>query len=72
MVSESYHLLLTNRYVCERCMTHFFSPHDRCPACHEWGQVRRLTNSLFELADSEEELREMIARGQRLTDAGAL
>ncbi|HVS72073.1 MAG TPA: hypothetical protein VHQ47_12530 [Phycisphaerae bacterium] len=53
-------------------MTHFFSPHDRCPACHEWGQVRRLTNSLFELADSEEELREMIARGQRLTDAGAL
>jgi predicted ATP-dependent serine protease len=66
VVSEKYHLLLTSRYVCEACLTRYFTAHGQCPACLRWGQIRPLTEGLVEVANTDEELREMIARGQRV------
>ena len=67
MSLDHYHELLTSRYVCEKCLTRYFIPHDRCLACGRRGTLRILSNTLFSLADSDKELRHMIARGQQFT-----
>ncbi len=66
MVTEKYHNLLTSRFVCEACLTRYFSPHIRCPACLMWNRIRPLTEGLIEVANTDEELREIIARGQQV------
>ena len=63
---ERWHELLSNRYVCEACLTRYFMKYRRCKACGIVGRIRPLTAGLFELADSETELREIIAHGQVL------
>jgi hypothetical protein len=63
---ERWHEMLTSRYVCEACMTRYFMTYRKCKACGKVGRIRRLTTSLFELADNDAELREMIANGQRI------
>jgi hypothetical protein len=66
VVSEKYHTLLTSRFVCENCLTRYFTPHTRCPACLLWDRIRPLTEGLIEVANTDEELREIIARGQQV------
>jgi hypothetical protein len=61
---DPWHELLTSRYVCEICLTRYFSPHYCCPACHQFGRIRPLVSMLLDVADNEEELRTMIAQGQ--------
>jgi hypothetical protein len=63
--AERWHELLTSRFVCEACLTRYFMKYRRCKACGEIGRVRSLTASLFDLADDDGELRDMIANGQR-------
>lgn len=65
MSLNQYHELLTTRYVCEACLTRYFVPYHKCIACGEIGRIRVLANSLFELADNDQELRTMIAAGQQ-------
>ena len=62
---DRWHELLTSRYVCEACLTRYFMKYRKCKACGEIGRIRSLTASLFDLADDDGELREMIANGQR-------
>ena len=69
MVSSNYHLLLSSRFVCENCLTRFFTPHAQCPACLVWDRIRPLTESLIDVADNDEELRNIIARGQQVLPA---
>jgi hypothetical protein len=39
---DRWHELLTTRYVCDVCLTRFFVPYRRCPACRRFGQIRAL------------------------------
>jgi len=64
--SERWHELLTTRYICEICLTRFFQPHAKCPACQQIGYVRPLVSILLTVAHNDLELREMMARGQRV------
>ena len=64
--SERWHTLLNSRYVCEICLTRFFVPYHACPACHQVGCIRPLVSGLSMYARNEQELRDMIARGQTL------
>jgi hypothetical protein len=68
--TEQWHDLLSTRYVCERCLTRYFRSYRKCKACGEVGRIRTLTTGLFDLADDDGELREMIARGQRVMGFG--
>lgn len=63
---DQWHGLLTNRYVCEGCLTRFFTRYDQCPACHRWGRVTALYPSLYAIAQNDEQLRDLIAGGQRV------
>ena len=63
---DRWHELLTHRYVCENCLTRYFMSYRRCKACGAIGRIHLLTVGLFDLADSEMELRNIIAHGQRL------
>ena len=60
---ERWHRLLTTRYVCDFCLTRFFAPYRVCPACHQPGRVHRLNELLYTVADNDQELRDMMARG---------
>jgi hypothetical protein len=62
--SDRWHELLTTRYVCEICLTRFFVPYRRCPACDRFGHIRPLVSLLSTIAHDDEELRQMIAQGQ--------
>ncbi|MGN6367323.1 MAG: hypothetical protein ACTHN5_03590 [Phycisphaerae bacterium] len=61
---DSYHELLTSRYVCESCLTRYFAPRRYCAACKQFGRIRPLQTHLQKLADNDADLRKMIARGQ--------
>ena len=63
---DRWHELLSTRYVCEICLTRFFIPYRRCPACHRSGHIRPLLRSLMSVARNETELRNLIAQGQSL------
>ena len=65
--SERWHELLTTRYVCEICLTRYFVQHHICPACHRIGYIRPLVSMLLSVAHDDEDLRNMIARGQMVT-----
>jgi len=69
---DRWHELLSNRYVCEVCLTRYFSPHRRCLACHQFGRIRPLASMLLSIADDEAELREMILQGQTPLAPGTL
>ena len=62
--TERWHELLSTRYVCEICLTRYFRPHAKCPACHQLGHIRPLVSILLSVARSDAELREMLAHGQ--------
>ncbi len=66
--SERWHDLLTTRYVCEICLTRFFVQHRCCPACHRFGYVRPLVSMLLTAAEDNEDLRKMMAAGQRVDE----
>lgn len=66
--ADRWHTLLNSRYVCELCLTRFFVRYRTCPACHQIGYVRPLISGLSEYARSEEELRQIITRGQTLPE----
>jgi hypothetical protein len=68
MSVDPYHELLTSRFVCEACLTRYFMKYLLCPACHQRGRMRPLTSSLFDIAADDRELREIIARGQRVVE----
>jgi hypothetical protein len=53
--------------VCEICLTRYFVPHHICPACHRIGHIRPLVSMLLSVAHDDEDLRNMIARGQMVT-----
>jgi hypothetical protein len=61
--TERWHELLPTRYICEVCLTRFFQPHRKCPACQQIGYVRPLVSMLLTAARDDQELREMMARG---------
>jgi hypothetical protein len=63
---DPWHELLTTRYVCEICLTRYFSPRRRCAACNRFGHVRPLVSLLMTIAHDDEDLRQMIARGQMI------
>ena len=63
---DKWHELLSARYVCEACMTRYFQAYRICPACHKAGTIRPFLSMLMTVAYSEEELRAMIAQGQRI------
>ena len=63
---DRWHDLLTTRYVCEVCLTRYFGPRRRCAACNRFGHVRPLVSLLMTIARDEEDLRQMIARGQMI------
>ena len=63
---ERWHELLTTRYVCEICLTRYFVPHRRCPACNRFGHIRPLVSLLSTIAMDDEDLRRMIAQGQNI------
>lgn len=60
--SDRLHALLNSRYICQRCLTRFFVPYRRCPACHQFATIARLDETLRTLAKSEDELRTMLSR----------
>jgi hypothetical protein len=62
--SDPWHDLLTNRYVCEVCLTRYFTPHRRCTACGRFGKIVPLVGMLTTLARDDEELRTIIHQGQ--------
>lgn len=64
--SQRWHELLTTRYVCEICLTRYFRPHHICPACHRIGYIRPLVSMLLTMARDDEDLRNLIAHGQRV------
>ena len=64
--TDRWHELLTTRYVCEICLTRYFSPRRRCAACNRFGHVRPLVSLLMTIAHDDEDLRQMIAQGQRV------
>ena len=61
---DQWHELLSTRYVCEICLTRYFSLRRKCPACHHIGYIRPLVSMLLTLAHDDEDLRSMIAQGQ--------
>jgi hypothetical protein len=61
---DPWHELLSTRYVCEICLTRYFTPRCKCPACQRIGHVRPLVSMLLTLARDDEDLRSMIAQGQ--------
>ena len=63
---ERWHEMLSTRYVCEVCLTRYFSPRRRCTACNRFGHVRPLVSLLMSIARDDEDLRQMIARGQMI------
>jgi hypothetical protein len=65
--SERWHELLTTRYICEVCLTRYYQSHWKCPACRQIGCVRPLVSMLLTVARNDQELREMMARGQTVT-----
>ena len=66
MSFDAYHELLTTRYVCEACLTRYFVCYPKCAACGQLNRIVPLTMSLYPLARSDEEVREIIAAGQRM------
>ena len=66
---DQWHELLTNRYVCEICLTRYFTPRRRCLACNRIGHIRPLVSLLMTIAHDDEELRSMIAQGQNVLGA---
>ena len=69
MHADRWHELLNSRFVCEACLTRYFQPYRQCPACHQFDAIRPLVNLLLTTAGSDNELRAMIARGQRVAGA---
>lgn len=69
--TDRWHHLLTTRFVCEICLTRFFVLYRRCPACHRAGRIRPLKTALLSKAQSDEELRNMIAGGQMAAASNA-
>lgn len=67
MSHDAYHTLLSNRFVCEACLTRFFKRYGRCPACDKIGQVHPLRNSLYIIARSHTELCDLISSGQNIS-----
>lgn len=65
---DRWHELLNTRYVCELCLTRYFVPYYTCPACHQIGYIRPLISGLAGYARNDEELREIITRGQTLPE----
>ena len=65
---DRWHDLLTNRFVCEVCLTCYFTSYHRCRACGASGSIVPLGNFLSFYARDDRELRNLIARGQRLID----
>ena len=63
---DHWHELLSNRYVCEICMTRYFTPQRRCRACGLGDHVVPLGQFLNAYARNEQELREIIAAGQNI------
>jgi hypothetical protein len=66
MPYDAYHELLNTRYVCEACLTRYFMRYPKCRACGQLNRIVPLTMSLYPLARSDEELRGIIAGGQRM------
>lgn len=65
---DRWHDLLSNRFVCEVCLTRYFSRYHRCRACGAAGHIVPLGNFLSAYARTDQELRDLIAGGQRLID----
>jgi hypothetical protein len=66
--SDAWHDLLTTRYVCEVCLTRYFTPRRRCPACNRFGHIRPLVSLLMTIARDDEDLRRIISQGQMIGD----
>jgi hypothetical protein len=65
---DRWHDLLTNRFVCEVCLTRYFTRYRRCRACGSSQSIVPLGNFLSAYARTDQELRDLIARGQYLID----
>jgi hypothetical protein len=68
VASDRWHDLLSTRFVCEACLTRYFSPRHKCPACQRIGYIRPLVAMLLTLAHDDQDLRSMIAQGQTVLD----
>jgi hypothetical protein len=68
VASDRWHKLLTTRYICQVCLTRYFQPYKRCPACRQIGHVRPLLSSTLQEARTDREWRELVVRGPRVSD----
>ena len=57
---DRYHRLLSTRYVCQICLTRYFTPYTWCRACRQRDCIIPLDPSLPDRATSDTQLRALI------------